>query len=53
VRGSSTEQEWLLFTQVYVQDDAGRWVVAHEHVSWPGAEAPRRHPGMEETEEQP
>jgi ketosteroid isomerase-like protein len=48
VRASSTEQEFLLFTQVYVKNDAGRWVVAHEHVSWPEAPAPRRHPGMEE-----
>ncbi len=53
VRGSSSDQEWLLFTQVYVRNDADRWVIAHEHVSWPGAEAPRRHPGTEETEEQP
>jgi ketosteroid isomerase-like protein len=46
VHASSTEQEWLLFTQVYVSNDAGRWVIAHEHVSWPGAEAPREHPSV-------
>jgi ketosteroid isomerase-like protein len=44
VRASSTQQEWLLFTQVYVRNDTGRWVIAHEHVSWPGAEPPAPHP---------
>ena len=53
VRGSSSDQEWLLFTQVYVLNDAGRWVIAHEHVSWPGAAAPRRHPGTAEMPELP
>ncbi|KPK03303.1 MAG: hypothetical protein AMS20_10900 [Gemmatimonas sp. SG8_28] len=53
VRASSTEQEFLLFTQVYVRHDDGRWLVAHEHVSWPEAPAPRRHPGTEEMPEAP
>jgi ketosteroid isomerase-like protein len=53
VRASSTQQEWLLFTQVYVRHDDGRWLVAHEHVSWPEAPAPRRHPGTEEMPEAP
>jgi uncharacterized protein (TIGR02246 family) len=53
VRASSTQQEWLLFTQVYVRQDDGRWLVAHEHVSWPEAPAPTRHPGMDEMPEVP
>jgi uncharacterized protein (TIGR02246 family) len=53
VRASSTQQEWLLFTQVYVRHDDGRWLVAHEHVSWPEAPAPRRHPGMDGMPELP
>jgi ketosteroid isomerase-like protein len=53
VRASSTDQEWLLFTQVYVRQGDGRWLVAHEHVSWPEAPAPRQHPGMDEMPELP
>jgi uncharacterized protein (TIGR02246 family) len=44
VRGKSSVSESLLWTQVYVKQD-GRWLIAHEHESWPMCvEAPQPHP---------
>jgi ketosteroid isomerase-like protein len=34
IRGSSTASNFLLWTQVYVKQD-GKWLIAHEHESWP------------------
>jgi ketosteroid isomerase-like protein len=34
IRGSSTTANSLLWTQVYVKQD-GKWLIAHEHESWP------------------
>jgi ketosteroid isomerase-like protein len=47
IQGSSTEAEFLLWTQTWVKDDAtGRWLVAAEHESWPECvDPPRAHPG--------
>jgi uncharacterized protein (TIGR02246 family) len=45
IRGSSSEGTSLAWTQVFVKDDSGRWLVAHEHEAWPGApEGPQPHP---------
>ena len=44
VRGKSTVSASLLWTQVYVKQD-GKWLIAHEHESWPMCvEAPQPHP---------
>lgn len=46
VRGSSTEAPYLMWTRTLVRRD-GRWLIALEHESWPGAEEPRgEHPMM-------
>ena len=47
VQGSSTEAEFLLWTHVWVKDDAtGRWLITSEHESWPDCvDPPRAHPG--------
>ena len=48
VRGKSTVSEALLWTQVYVKQ-GGRWLIAHEHESWPiCVEAPQPHPMTEQ-----
>ncbi len=48
VRGKSTVSEALLWTQVYVKQD-GKWLIAHEHESWPMCvEPPRPHPMTEQ-----
>jgi hypothetical protein len=39
LRGSSTLSEALFWTEVLVKED-GRWVIAHEHESWPGCSPP-------------
>ncbi|MFQ6047158.1 MAG: YybH family protein [Gemmatimonadales bacterium] len=45
VRGSSTETELLVWTQVFVKDEGGEWVIAHEHEAWhETSEPPRPHP---------
>ena len=45
VRGSSTESDALMWTQVLVREADGRWVIALEHESWPGAGLPApKHP---------
>ena len=36
LRGSSTEAEALFWTEVLVREEDGRWLIAHEHESWPG-----------------
>lgn len=43
IRGGTGEAPHLLWTNVYVLE-AGRWLVALEHESWPGAPAPSAHP---------
>ena len=44
LRGSSTDAEALVWTQVMVNHD-GQWRIAHEHESWPQCiEAPKPHP---------
>jgi len=40
LRGGSTEAEALFWTEVLVRDDGGRWLIAHEHESWPGCSPP-------------
>lgn len=47
VRGSSTEAEALLWTQVWAKDaETGAWLITTEHESWPQCvEAPRPHMG--------
>jgi uncharacterized protein (TIGR02246 family) len=43
-RGSSTESPHLMTTRTLVLRD-GRWLIALEHESWPGAETPQpQHP---------
>ncbi len=43
-RGSSTESPFLMWSRTLVLRD-GRWLVALEHESWPGAEPPAaQHP---------
>ena len=39
LRGSSTVSEALFWTEVLVKED-GRWVIVHEHESWPGCSPP-------------
>ena len=39
LRGGSTEIEGLFWTEVLVKED-GRWLIAHEHASWPGCSPP-------------
>jgi len=46
VRGGSTEVPYLMWTRTLVRQD-GRWLIALEHESWPGAEEPTGgHPSM-------
>ncbi len=45
-RGGSTEAPFLMWTRTLVLRD-GRWLIALEHESWPGAEEPKGgHPMM-------
>jgi hypothetical protein len=39
IRGGSTEVEDLFWTEVLVKE-GGKWVIAHEHESWPGCSPP-------------
>lgn len=39
LRGSSSEADALFWTEVLVKEN-GRWVIAHEHESWPGCSPP-------------
>lgn len=41
LRGSSTEAEALFWTEVLQRQDDGRWLITHEHESWPGCPVPR------------
>ena len=41
LRGGSTEAEHLFWTQVLQKGEDGRWLVTHEHESWPGCRVPR------------
>jgi ketosteroid isomerase-like protein len=47
VRGSSSEAEALLWTQVWAKDaETGRWLITTEHESWPECvDPPRPHVG--------
>lgn len=46
IQGGSTEAEFLLWTQTWVKDATGRWLIAAEHESWPECvDPPRAHPG--------
>ncbi len=46
-QGSSTEAEFLMWTQVLVRGDDGQWAIALEHESWPECtEPPRSHPDV-------
>ena len=40
VRGSSSQAEALFWTEVLVREEDGRWLIAHEHESWPGCSPP-------------
>jgi len=40
VRGSSTEAAALFWTEVLVREEDGRWLITHEHESWPGCSPP-------------
>ncbi len=40
LRGSSTEAEFLFWTLAFVKAEDGRWLIAHEHESWPGCSEP-------------
>lgn len=40
LKGSSTEAPSLVWTEVLKKDGDGRWLIVHEHESWPGAAAP-------------
>ena len=40
LRGGSTEAEALFWTEVLVREADGRWLIAHEHESWPGCDEP-------------
>ena len=40
LRGSSTEASALFWTLVLVRQDDDRWLIAHEHESWPGCPEP-------------
>jgi uncharacterized protein (TIGR02246 family) len=45
-RGGSTEAPYLMWTRTLVLQ-GGRWLIALEHESWPGAEEPKGgHPSM-------
>jgi ketosteroid isomerase-like protein len=41
MRGSSTEAPALFWTEVLQEDETGRWLITHEHESWPGCSVPR------------
>jgi ketosteroid isomerase-like protein len=41
LRGSSTEAEALFWTEVLQKGEDGRWLITHEHESWPGCPVPR------------
>lgn len=38
--GASSDAESLMWSQTWVLNDAGEWVIALEHESWPGAAPP-------------
>jgi hypothetical protein len=40
LKGSSTGAEHLFWTEVLVREADGRWLIAHEHESWPDCPAP-------------
>ncbi|HZD06323.1 MAG TPA: nuclear transport factor 2 family protein, partial [Longimicrobiales bacterium] len=40
LEGSSTEASSLVWTEVLKKDADGRWLIVHEHESWPGAAPP-------------
>ena len=40
LQGGSTETEALFWTQVLTREDDGRWLISHEHASWPGCKVP-------------
>jgi uncharacterized protein (TIGR02246 family) len=40
LRGSSSEAPAVFGTEVMVKDVDGRWLIAHEHQSWPGCPEP-------------
>ena len=49
LRGGSNEAEFLFWTQVLQKSEDGRWLITHEHESWPDCPAPRGpHMGTEE-----
>ena len=41
MRGSSTEDAALFWTEVLQRNEAGRWLITYEHESWPGCSVPR------------
>ncbi|MBT8396575.1 MAG: SgcJ/EcaC family oxidoreductase [Gemmatimonadetes bacterium] len=41
LQGASTEADALFWTEVLVREDDGRWLIAHEHESWPGCPGPK------------
>jgi len=46
--GSSTEANALFWTQVLQKSEDGRWLITHEHESWPGCAEPKGpHAGTE------
>jgi uncharacterized protein (TIGR02246 family) len=46
MRGSSSAAPYLFWTQVWVREPDGGWVVTNAHQSWPGCDEPRAgHPG--------
>lgn len=46
MRGSSSQASHLFWTQVWVRNPEGDWVITHAHQSWPGCTEPRApHPG--------
>lgn len=45
LRGSSSEADHLFWTQVLRRNENGRWLIVHEHESWPGCpDPPALHP---------
>ena len=40
MRGSSTEEGALFWTEVLQKGEDGRWLITYEHESWPGCSAP-------------
>jgi ketosteroid isomerase-like protein len=45
LRGSSSEADHLFWTQVLRRNEYGRWLIVHEHESWPGCpDPPALHP---------